>query len=329
MNAKCLSTVCGKINDIDPFIGDCDCKPCCDKKNKIVRTYECGKLNGLYEEYDNEGRLTKRTTYLNNKLDGSLLKKVFDNSGNIVLVEKCFYTCGLLNGPCEIKKFNSGKLMTIIKSAYLDSKLDGCYEEVLFDYLGNVVTRIVNTYVLGSLNGPFINDSQTLYVDGNYIDGDLNGLINSYPKNTANVKRFTIYYIMTSKDVISAIDTKNRDMLYDKTKDNIVWIPGKTQFGVYVFIKFQLSNISQITKCIVNTDLLRCDTGTVVDIIDANGVSYPNDNTISLIPNDTNGFVYNTGSTLSSTNYDPDITTLNGDGIYCHKYQDYCNQWFV
>lgn len=118
--------------------------------------------NGMYEYY-HDGFLNFRCYHLNGKLEG--VYEMFENSNT--LVELRHYLKGKLNGRFEHYNFNR----IVMSCHYLDDKLNGRLER----YKDGDITMSCN-YVNGKLDGRFERyDKDGIKMSCHYLNGKLDG----------------------------------------------------------------------------------------------------------------------------------------------------------
>jgi hypothetical protein len=86
---------------------------------KLRETYKNGKLDGLYQEWWEEGLLEYRINYKNGDLNG-LYEEWWDEDK---LWVKCWYKNSLLNGLYEECNYKNNKIDDLIEEWYDDGQL--------------------------------------------------------------------------------------------------------------------------------------------------------------------------------------------------------------
>jgi antitoxin component YwqK of YwqJK toxin-antitoxin module len=317
-------------NSTDPFYGDTDFRTS-DKKNKIVKTYDSNmNLTGLYEEYDNQGRLIRRSYYQNNKLHGPNMRRIFNNT-NILQIVKNSYDTGVLNGPYVNQNYNNNKLISQTKSDYLAGKLNGIFEEKNYDQNGDVLYYSYKEYVDDVLNGPARESRTHKITESTYIAGELDGVVTHFMKD-GNLQKYSLLYNNgIFQEVVEAIDINNRNLILE---DGIITVykACETLDGVPVIVKLRVHQESLRTKIIAETDYQRISSALVEEIKDLSGSildtsGNPYTTCVSFMT-ESAPITYTLNSEVSITDMEESIFVKTGAGIYVHKYNDMAEQWF-
>lgn len=126
----------------------------------LLSMYRSGKINGVYNDYHDNGNLNKTTTYISGKKNG--LCRTYDKYKNVT-----------------------------IDSYYRDDKLNGEYDE--YDSSGNI--KLHAHYINDNLNGKYLsynNENGMIKLDTFYVLNKKNGITKKYYPN-GRIKYITVY----------------------------------------------------------------------------------------------------------------------------------------
>lgn len=128
-----------------------------------IRTYhKNGKLNGTYQEYYKNGKSRVRTYFINGLKNG-VYQEYYDNGNQKT---EAYYIKNKKNGLCKTY-YTNGQLT--LKIHFKDDKYNNSYESYHTDGSLNIKCY----YMCGKLNGPYEQylKNGTLYTKTNFING--------------------------------------------------------------------------------------------------------------------------------------------------------------
>lgn len=140
-----------------------------DKKGKTLT-----KSDGYIEEYDFDGRLIKSYQMKNDLLNGKYFQKSFVD-GKVNFLLKTNYLNGKLNGQFEVYKYSDNTLYYSEKSFYIDGLQEG--SENIKQTFGATNIASFYFYKAGKKHGPFRLVTENHVMEGNCRNDKEDGFV--------------------------------------------------------------------------------------------------------------------------------------------------------